>query len=297
MQETSPKFFAFVLMPFSREFEDIYDLGIKSACMATGCYCERVDEQIFSEGILDRIYNQISKADLIIADMTGQNANVFYETGYAHALNKKVILLTQNANDIPFDLKHYPHIVYGKSIKTLASEVKKRVEYFAKNQNAPAMDTSSFLVPYADDMRLEDGEVIPVSNTISTGDRLSGTRNNYYIHVHFHSSPDRTIETQRLRYALLCERNIRFGILGPRSSSIQDSSVDIPDNKRVIEIPLPHRLLPNEWCSIKVIIRAYERPASPGTGIRFPVTLRVMSEITFRDIDFQLEIKRSEHDF
>jgi hypothetical protein len=49
--------------------------------------------------ILQRIYNQIAKADIIVSDMTGKNPNVFYETGYAHALNKQVILLTQNKED------------------------------------------------------------------------------------------------------------------------------------------------------------------------------------------------------
>ena len=60
---------------------------------STGAYAERVDEQIFNESILQRIYNQISKADIITADMTDRNENVFYETGYAHTLGKQVILL------------------------------------------------------------------------------------------------------------------------------------------------------------------------------------------------------------
>jgi nucleoside 2-deoxyribosyltransferase len=92
---TTPKPFCFVLMPFSESFSDIYELGIKEACNDAGAYCERVDEQIFQERILDRIYNQIAKADIIIADMTGKNPNVFYEVGYAHALGKNTILLTQ----------------------------------------------------------------------------------------------------------------------------------------------------------------------------------------------------------
>ncbi len=54
--------------------------------------------------------------------MTGRNPNVFYEVGYAHALGKIVLLLTQNAEDIPFDLKHRPHTVYAGKIETLRKD-------------------------------------------------------------------------------------------------------------------------------------------------------------------------------
>jgi hypothetical protein len=113
---TKPKPFVFVLMPFDKKFSDTYKFGIKGAAEDAGAYAERVDEQIFGEGMLDRIFNQINKADVIVADMTGKNANVFYEVGYAHALNKIVLLITQSADDIPFDLKHRQHIVYGGQI-------------------------------------------------------------------------------------------------------------------------------------------------------------------------------------
>ena len=86
MADTTPRPFVFVLMPFDESFSDVYQLGIRPACESAGSYCERVDEQIFAESILTRIYNQIAKADLIVADMTGRNPNVFYEVGYAHAL-------------------------------------------------------------------------------------------------------------------------------------------------------------------------------------------------------------------
>ena len=126
---TAPKPFIFVLMPFTPEFNDTYKFGIKGAAEDVGAYAERVDEQLFTEGILDRIYNQINKADVIVADMTGQNSNVFYEVGYAHALNKIVLLLTKDANDIPFDLKHRPHIVYGGQIEKLKNELTERLKW------------------------------------------------------------------------------------------------------------------------------------------------------------------------
>jgi hypothetical protein len=119
----SAKPFAFILMPFDPKFDDIYKLGIKAAATDADVIAERVDEQTFSENILDRIYRQISVADFIIADMTGRNANVFYEVGYAHAKSKLCTLLTQDTSDIPFDLKHHRHIVYGNSIQTLKAKL------------------------------------------------------------------------------------------------------------------------------------------------------------------------------
>ena len=115
--------FAFVLMPFDNEFGDTYLLGIKSTVEEFGMHAERVDEQVFHrEGVLERIYNQIDVADLIIADMSGRNPNVFYEVGYAHAKNKVCLLLNKDATDIPFDLKHHRHIVY-RSIQDLRKKL------------------------------------------------------------------------------------------------------------------------------------------------------------------------------
>ena len=136
MITTKPKKICFVLMPFDDEFEDIYKLGIKQSCIDAGAYCERVDEQIYNESILDRIYNQISKADIIIADMTNRNPNVFYEVGYAHALGKTTILLTKNVDDIPFDLKHYPHIVYNNKIGKLKEELTQKVKWCVEADNS-----------------------------------------------------------------------------------------------------------------------------------------------------------------
>jgi hypothetical protein len=125
-----PKHFAFVLMPFDAAFDDVYKLGIKGAvAQFDDLLAERVDEQIYREGILERIYRQIEVADIIIADMTGQNPNVFYEVGYAHAKGKLCILLTSKAADIPFDLKHQRHIVYGGSLVTLKRELGKELEW------------------------------------------------------------------------------------------------------------------------------------------------------------------------
>lgn len=123
------KIFAFILMPFTEDFDDIYKFGIKEAANNLGVLAERVDEQIFKESILERIYRQIDVADIIIADMSGKNPNVFYEVGYAHAKDKICILLTADVDDIPFDLKHRRHIVYGSSIQYLRDEITKELKW------------------------------------------------------------------------------------------------------------------------------------------------------------------------
>jgi hypothetical protein len=115
----TPRQFVFVLMPLSKAFTDVFETSIKRACELAGVYCEHVGHQRFDERILDRIYNQIVLADVIVAEMTGCNPNVFYEVGYAHALQKRVILLTQRVEDIPFDLRHHRHIVYDGQLHIL----------------------------------------------------------------------------------------------------------------------------------------------------------------------------------
>ena len=118
--------YAFVIMPFAEEFTDIYESGIKTVASECDVRTERLDEQIYDNDMLEQIYKEIDRCDFIIADMTARNPNVFYEVGYADAKKKLIILLTQNSSDIPFDLKHRPHVVYDGSIKKLKEELKSR---------------------------------------------------------------------------------------------------------------------------------------------------------------------------
>lgn len=122
-----------VLMPFRKDFNDIYEFGIEQAVTRAGARCVRVDKQIFQQNILQQVYDQISEADIIVAEMTGQNPNVFYETGYAYALNKRVIPIVKDEQDIPFDLKHYQHIIYQGSITELSKELEKSVRFYIDN--------------------------------------------------------------------------------------------------------------------------------------------------------------------
>lgn len=120
---------AFVIMPFAERFDDIFQIGIKATAKEKDIDAYRLDEELFDEGMLDKIYSEIENCDFVIADLSDKNPNVFYELGYAHAIGKLYILTTQSAENIPFDLKHKRHIVYGTSIVHLQEQLAKNFEW------------------------------------------------------------------------------------------------------------------------------------------------------------------------
>lgn len=104
---------AFVIMPFSEDFETVYTGLIKHSLEGLGFDVQRADDIENQRNILRDILEKISTSDLVIADLTGLNPNVFYELGVAHALKKPVILLTQVIEDVPFDLQSYRLVEYS----------------------------------------------------------------------------------------------------------------------------------------------------------------------------------------
>ena len=103
---------AFVIMPFDTDPEAVYLEFIKPALERAGLEVARADDIQHQANILAIVIERIFSSDLIVADLTGSNPNVFYELGVAHALEKPVVLITQNVEEIPFDLKPYRLLKY-----------------------------------------------------------------------------------------------------------------------------------------------------------------------------------------
>jgi nucleoside 2-deoxyribosyltransferase len=62
--------------------------------------------------ITDQIMDAIETADIVIADITGRNANVLWELGFAHALGKPCALLMRNVDQAPFDIYDHRRVDY-----------------------------------------------------------------------------------------------------------------------------------------------------------------------------------------
>jgi hypothetical protein len=102
----------FVLMKFGGESEKLYTDHLRNMGrelgVAIGCA-----KDIFSHRpFMEKVWDGICAAKLIIADCTENNPNVFYEIGIAHTVGKKVILITRSETEIPSDIKHFDYIPY-----------------------------------------------------------------------------------------------------------------------------------------------------------------------------------------
>jgi hypothetical protein len=104
----------FVIMPFSSELDSVYGC-IKESVREVQLRCVRVDEEIFSGGIMERVRGNIYKAGIIIAELSKHNPNVYFELGLAHAKKKKIVMITQKIQKVPFDLKHLRMVIYKPS--------------------------------------------------------------------------------------------------------------------------------------------------------------------------------------
>jgi len=112
---TKPK--AFVVMQFTEEYNELYNEVIKPVCEDYGLECERADDYYTTNMIIEDIVTSITSASVVIAEITPDNPNVFYEVGYSHAINKPTILLCdKKRTKLPFDLSSFRTLFYDNTI-------------------------------------------------------------------------------------------------------------------------------------------------------------------------------------
>lgn len=112
---TRPK--AFVVMEFEQPYDALYTDVIKPVAEEMGLEVYRVDE-VYKPGIiLQDIIRGLVEAELVIAEITPPNPNVFYELGYGHAMDKTTILLAERGKELPFDVRSHRCIFYDNTIR------------------------------------------------------------------------------------------------------------------------------------------------------------------------------------
>lgn len=145
----------FVIMPISKtksctenEWTSIFDEMIKPAVTGSrlGFTCERSQPRTGS--LIKDILNELNRADVVIADLTDTNPNVFYELGVRHTLRNRTILVAQNMKYVPSDLRSYWVIIYKKGLSGLQdfkSKIRDIMKEMMNNPEKPDNPVGDFL--------------------------------------------------------------------------------------------------------------------------------------------------------
>jgi hypothetical protein len=119
-------------MPFDEALRPVYEDHLKAVAERLELSIKRADDFFTSQEIISEIWTALLRAAVVIADCTGRNPNVFYELGLAHAIGKPTILITQNNDDVPFDLRHRRFIRYEltpRGMRTFEKDLEQALAY------------------------------------------------------------------------------------------------------------------------------------------------------------------------
>jgi hypothetical protein len=117
----------FVAMQFDKKFEDLFILGIQEVVRQENFVCERIDQSAFIGDILNKIKEKIESADVVIAELTGSNPNVYLEVGYAWGKGRPTILLANHEEQLLFDVRGQRCIKY-ESILDLKEKLRQELK-------------------------------------------------------------------------------------------------------------------------------------------------------------------------
>jgi len=145
----------FVIMPVSktkscttRQWTTIFNEMIRQAVAGSrlGFTCERSKPR--TGNLIRDILNELNKADVVIADLTDTNPNVFYELGVRHTLRNRTILVAQDMKYVPSDLRSYWVIIYNKGLSGLQdfkNKIREVLKEMMKNPEKPDSPVADFL--------------------------------------------------------------------------------------------------------------------------------------------------------
>jgi hypothetical protein len=182
--EKNPRL-AFVIMPFRPKWSGyVYNELLKPIVVAAGLLCQRADEMM-GRNVLDDIWRAIYGCRLVIAEITEYNANVYYELGIAHTLGKNTILLTQNVDVVPFDLRQQRLVEYTDDLpgyRKLQNELPRHISailsepvdelYHLRSSIGGYIVDRAFMRISLRDSQFESGDLVDEMNIIGTRENI-----------------------------------------------------------------------------------------------------------------------------
>ena len=141
--------YCFVVSPIGEEGSEIRTNAdkllkyiINPVCQSCGLSVERVDQINNSDSITQTIIDKLLSADLVIADISGQNPNVFYEMGYRKCTGKPIIHLKCKGENLPFDVNTIRTFEYDLTDLDSVEAIKERLQQTISAISFEAADES-----------------------------------------------------------------------------------------------------------------------------------------------------------
>jgi hypothetical protein len=119
---------AFILMsmdPTNPGLDDVVE-GVREVFREFKIKATRADEIEHQDVITDVVLNGIRSSEFLLADLTGERPNVYYEVGFAHAMGKRPILYRKEGTPLHFDLAGHNVRTY-KNVTDLKALLRKRL--------------------------------------------------------------------------------------------------------------------------------------------------------------------------
>lgn len=169
----------FIIQPFDagkfdKRYDDVFCPAVKDA----GLQPYRVDQDASVDIPIDAIETGIRSASVCLADITTDNPNVWYELGYAFALNRPVVMVCSDERSgrrYPFDIQHRTVIPYktesSRDFDSLKSAITKRIKALLhKTDTLRAIQSAAQVAPVHGLSQLELAVLATVAGSVSLPD-------------------------------------------------------------------------------------------------------------------------------
>ena len=127
----------FVIMSFNDKYDRVYHQAIKPAAEKCQYHCVRSDDEHGSANIPAEIVKGIIAADVVIADISENNPNVFFELGISQSVGNKTITIYSDLEKLPFDIKAFRAISYKiehDGLRLLSKDIEQAIHEIELNR-------------------------------------------------------------------------------------------------------------------------------------------------------------------
>lgn len=133
----------FVAMPFEQEMTTLYRSHIEPALAASGYTPVRADDVYEGRPVMEAIVDLLQRCEVVVALVSGRNANVLYELGMACAWGKRIVVASHRVEDVPFDMRHFPIVILDRYRGTSVGRAISLAVDQVRTARQHAMDASS----------------------------------------------------------------------------------------------------------------------------------------------------------